>query len=238
MCAAVGDITAWILLAALIAMKNRDHNARPIWMMLLFLAGYIGIMIALGGLLRRWSRGLDERNLPVGAMVLFIVLALVSGAASEWIGVHALVGAFIAGLITPPQFRTQLIDKLETAMLLLLIPLFFALTGLRTNLIFNAGARAYADLLLILAVAIVSKWGGSLVGARARGMSWRDASQLGLMMNTRGLVELIVLNVGLESGILSGALFSMMVMMALATTFMTTPLMDWTAGKARRRVAA
>jgi Kef-type K+ transport system membrane component KefB len=237
-CAAVGDITAWILLATLIALKNRDQNARPVWMMLLFLAGYIGIMITMGRVLRAWSRRLDERNLPVGAMVMFIVLALLSGAAAEWIGVHALVGAFIAGLITPRQFRPQLIEKLETAMLLLLIPLFFALTGLRTNLLFSAGASAYGDLLLVLLVAIASKWGGSLLGARAMGMSWQDASQLGLMMNTRGLVELIVLNVGLDSGILSGTLFSMMVMMALVTTFMATPLMDWTAGRKKLRVVA
>jgi Kef-type K+ transport system membrane component KefB len=237
-CAAVGDITAWILLAVLLALKNQDQHARPIWMMLLFLAGYIAFMIVTGLVLRAWSRRLDERNLPVGALVMFIVLALLSGAAAEWIGVHALVGAFIAGLITPRQFRPQLIEKLETAMLLLLIPLFFALTGLRTNLLFTAGASAYGDLLLVLLVAIVSKWGGSLLGARAKGMSWRDASQLGLMMNTRGLVELIVLNVGLESGILSATLFSMMVMMALVTTFMATPLMDWTTGKKKLRVVA
>jgi Kef-type K+ transport system membrane component KefB len=235
-CAAVGDITAWILLAGLIAIGNRGQNARPVWMMLLFLAGYIGVMITTGRVLRAWSRRLDD--LPVGAMVMFIVLALLSGAAAEWIGVHALVGAFIAGLITPRQFRPQLIEKLETAMLLLLIPLFFALTGLRTNLLFSAGAGAYGDLLLVLLVAIASKWGGSLLGARAKGMSWQDASQLGLMMNTRGLVELIVLNVGLESGILSGTLFSMMVLMALVTTFMATPLMDWTAGKKDLRIAA
>jgi Kef-type K+ transport system membrane component KefB len=236
-CAAVDDITAWILLAILIALKNQDHNVRPVWIMLLFLVGYIGIMITMGRVLRAWSRRLDERNLPVGSMVMFIVLALLSGAAAEWIGVHALVGAFIAGLITPRQFRAQLIEKLETAMLLLLIPLFFALTGLRTNLLFRSGTDAYGDLLLVLVVAIASKWGGSLLGARAKGMSWQDASQLGLMMNTRGLVELIVLNVGLESGILSGTLFSMMVLMALVTTLMATPLMDWTAGKKELRAA-
>jgi Kef-type K+ transport system membrane component KefB len=207
-------------------------------MTLVLLAGYIGVMIATGRVLRAWSRRLDERKLPAGAMVLFIVLALLSGAAAEWIGVHALVGAFIAGLITPRQFRPQLIEKLETAMLLLLIPLFFALTGLRTNLLFSAGAGAYGDLLLVMLVAIASKWGGSLLGARAMGMSWHDSSQLGLMMNTRGLVELIVLNVGLESGILSGTLFSMMVMMALVTTFMAMPLMDWTSGKKKLHVAA
>jgi len=123
-----------------------------------------------------------------------------------------------------------LIDQLETVTLLLLVPLYFALTGIRTNLIFTAGVGAYLDLLLILLVAILSKWGGTMIGARAKGMSWPDACQLGLMMNTRGLVELIVLNLGLEIGILSPPLFSMMVSMALVTTGMATPLMDWIGG--------
>ena len=163
-------------------------------------------------------------------MVIFVVLALVSGAAGEWIGVHALVGGFTAGLVTPRKFRQQLIDKLEAVTLLLLIPLFFVLTGIRTNLVFKVGAGAYLDLVLILLVAVASKWGGTMIGARTKGMGWRDACQLGLLMNTRGLVELIVLNVGLDTGILSPTLFSMMVCMALVTTLMTTPLMDWVGG--------
>jgi Kef-type K+ transport system membrane component KefB len=122
---------------------------------------------------------------------------------------------------------------------LLLIPLFFVLTGIRTNLIFKVDAgSAYFDLVLILLVAVASKWGGTMIGARVKGMGWRDACKLGLMMNTRGLVELIVLNVGLDSGILSPALYSMMVCMALVTTFMATPLMELVgseSGKPRER---
>ena len=159
-------------------------------------------------------------------MVTFVILALVSAAACEWIGIHAFVGAFAAGLITPRQFREQFIDKLETVTLVLLIPLFFALTGIRTNLLFSAGAGAWLDLGSILLVAVASKWGGTLIGARIGGMSWHDASRLGLLMNTRGLVELVVLNVGLDSGILPPSLFSMMVCMALVTTFMATPLIN------------
>ncbi len=120
-----------------------------------------------------------------------------------------------------------MIDKLETVTILLLMPLFFALTGVRTNLIFTSGSGSYFDFGLILLVAIGGKWGGTLIGARASGMGWSDSCQLGLMMNTRGLVELIVLNVGLDTGILSPPLFSMMVCMALVTTAMTMPLMDW-----------
>jgi Kef-type K+ transport system membrane component KefB len=236
-CAAVDDITAWILLAAIVGMTTNDQNARPMWLMLAYVAAYLAVMLAVGRVLHLWSRHIDEKKLPLEALLSFVVLALVSGAAGEWIGIHSLVGAFIAGLITPRRFRQQLIDKLEAVTLWVLIPLFFALTGIRTNLIFKVGARAYADMLLILAVAIVSKWGGTMAGARAKGIGWREACHLGLMMNTRGLVELIVLNVGLEKGILSPVLFSMMVSMAVVTTLMATPLMDWFGGEAKGAAA-
>ena len=231
-CAAVDDLAAWVLLATIVALTTHDRNARPLWMMFVYLAVYVLIMLVIRRILDAWSRGVDERKFPLDAMLIFVVLALVSGAAGEWIGIHAFVGAFAAGLIIPRKFRHQWIDTLETITLLLLIPLFFVLTGIRTNLIFtvNAGA-AYLDLLLILLVAVASKWGGTMIGARAKGMRWRDACKLGLMMNTRGLVELIVLNVGLDSGILSPALYSMMVCMALVTTFMATPLMELVGGE-------
>jgi Kef-type K+ transport system membrane component KefB len=226
-CAAVDDITAWILLAAIIALTKHDPNARPLWLMIVQIAMYVCVMLILGWVLNFWSKRADERELPLNSMLIFVPLALISGAVGEWIGIHALVGAFMAGLVTPRKFRQQLIDQLETVTLLLLVPLYFALTGIRTNLIFKAGAGVYLDLLLILLVAILSKWGGTMIGARAKGMGWREACQLGLMMNTRGLVELIVLNLGLDIGILSPPLFSMMVCMALVTTAMATPLMDW-----------
>src|ERR1019366_4606754 len=236
-CAAVDDITAWILLATIVAMTTHDRNARPLWLMFVYLAAYVVIMVILGRVLNAWSKRVDERKLPLDAMLIFVVLALVSGAAGEWIGIHALVGGFVAGLLTPRKFRQQLIDKLEAVTLLLLIPILFVLTGIRTNLIFRVGAGAYLDLVLILLVAVASKWGGTMIGARIKGMGWRDACQLGLMMNTRGLVELIVLNVGLDSGILSPVLFSMMVCMALVTTVMTTPLMDWAGGERKAEAA-
>jgi Kef-type K+ transport system membrane component KefB len=225
-CAAVDDITAWILLATIVGLTKHGHDARPLWLMLVYLAVFVGIMVLLGRVLHVWSKRVDPKKLPLDAMLTFVVLALAAGAAGEWIGIHALVGAFIAGLVTPRQFRPQLIDRLEAFTLLILVPPFFALTGIRTNLVFQIGASAYLDLLLILLVAVASKWGGTMLGATAAGLPWREACQLGLMMNTRGLVELIVLNVGLDSGILSPSLFSMLVCMALVTTFMATPLMD------------
>lgn len=225
-CAAVDDITAWILLATIVTLTKHDPNARPLWLTIVYIAVYLCVMLILGRALEAWSKRFDERALPLDAILIFVILALLSGAAGEQLGIHALVGAFAAGVVTPRKFRQQLIDKLEPVTLLILMPLFFALTGVRTNLLFESGAGAWLDFLLILLVAIGSKWGGTTIGARIKGMDWRDACQLGLMMNTRGLVELIVLNVGLDIGILSPVLFSMMVCMALVTTSMTTPLMD------------
>jgi Kef-type K+ transport system membrane component KefB len=237
-CAAVDDITAWTLLATIIALTKHDPNARPLWLMVVYIALYLCAMYILSLALEAWSKHVDERDLPLNATLVFVLLALVSGAIGERIGIHALVGAFLAGLVTPRKFRQQLIDKLETVTLLLLIPLYFALTGIRTNLIFRTGAGAYLDLLVILLVAVSSKWGGTMIGARAKGMGWRDACRLGLMMNTRGLVELIVLNVGLDVGILPPALFSMMVCMALVTTAMATPLMDWVGSEKLKAASA
>jgi K+:H+ antiporter len=226
-CAAASDLVAWILLAAAVSMTTQGRQARPMWQMLTLLVLYAIFLAGSGRLLHRWAGRFKTGELRVEILVAFVVLALLSGAAGEWIGVHAMVGAFGAGIVIPREFRAQLIDKLETITLVLLIPLFFALTGIRTNLIFSSGAASYGDLGLILLTATASKWGGTLLGARTGGMPWPEASRLGVLMNTRGLVELIVLNVGLESGVLPPVIFSMMVCMALFTTFIASPLLDW-----------
>jgi Kef-type K+ transport system membrane component KefB len=225
-CAAVDDISAWILLAAIVSLTKNNTHSRPAGAMILYIAIYLAVAFVIARILEAWSSHLDEKKLPISGTLVFVVLALVSGAVSEHLGVHALVGAFIAGLVTPRKFRQQLIDKLEALTLMILMPLFFALTGIRTQFVFNGGIAMYLDFLLILLVAVASKWGGTMIGARAKGMEWRDASRLGLLMNTRGLVGLVVLNVGADLGILSPRLFAMMVAMALVTTFMATPLMD------------
>jgi Kef-type K+ transport system membrane component KefB len=231
-CAAASDLFAWISLAVVVSMTERGKGSRPFWQMLVLIVLYGLVLWCAGRLLHWWARRLPPEGLRLEMLVAFVVAALLSGAAGEWIGIHAMVGAFAAGLITPREFRAQLIDKLETITLVVLIPLFFALTGIRTNLIFTSGIGAYGDLALIVFIAIAGKWGGTLLGARAGGMAWRDASELGVLMNARGLVELIVLNIGLESGILPPAVFSMMVCMALFTTFITSPLLTWFEPKA------
>jgi Kef-type K+ transport system membrane component KefB len=225
-CAAASDLVAWILLAVAVSMTTQGRHARPLWQVFALLVVSAIALAGAGRLLKRWVRRLKPGELQLEILVAFVVLALLAGAAGEWIGVHAVVGAFGAGIVTPREFRAQLIDKLESITIVLLLPLFFALTGIHTNLIFSA-AGSYGDLALILLAATASKWGGTLLGARTGGMPWREASQLGVLMNARGLVELIVLNAGLESGILPPAVFSMMVCMALFTTFITSPLLDW-----------
>jgi Kef-type K+ transport system membrane component KefB len=156
-----------------------------------------------------------------------IVLALLSAMATEWLGLHALFGAFIAGVVMPKDYELAhaLRSRLESFTLVLLLPLFFALAGLKTEI----GALWSWDLgltcALLVAVAVTGKLGGTFVAARASGVGWRDAGALGILMNTRGLMELVILNVGLEIGVLSKTLFTMMVIMAVVTTIMTTPLL-------------
>jgi len=234
-CAALADLAAWILLAVIVSLHRNDPTARSLWLTIGYISLYLGVALVLGRVLHAWADRLDEKKLPLNSILIFVVLALVSGAVGEALGVHALVGAFIAGLVTPRKFRNQLIDKLEPVTLLIMMPLFFALTGIKTKFAFNAGWSVYGDFLLIMFVAVAGKWGATMIGARSKGMAWREACQLGLMMNTRGLVELVVLNVGLDIGILSPPLFSMMVCMALLTTFMTTPLMDLFGEKRNRK---
>jgi Kef-type K+ transport system membrane component KefB len=220
-CAAIDDIFAWILLAAIVGLTRQGASAHPVWVTCAGLACY-GAVIFLAA---RILEGATRRMKPYAAVPFFLTLSFLGGAAGEWIGIHALAGAFLAGLATPRRFRYILIDRLEPLVLLLPIPIFFALTGIRTNLNLGIGA-GYLDLALILFVAVAAKWGGTALIAHLKGLNWRDANQLGLLVNTRGLVELVVLSVGLDSRILSPALFSMMVAMALITTCMTTPLLD------------
>jgi Kef-type K+ transport system membrane component KefB len=160
---------------------------------------------------------------------VILLLGLASAWVTEYVGIHALFGAFLAGAIMPKgeRFVHALTEKLEDLTVVLLLPLFFAFTGLRTafGLVSGAGMWGYAALIILVAVA--GKWGGSTLAARFTGMTWREAGAVGVLMNTRGLMELVILNIGLDIGVISPALFAMMVLMALVTTFMTSPLLEW-----------
>jgi Kef-type K+ transport system membrane component KefB len=156
------------------------------------------------------------------------VVLFTSALFTEVIGIHALFGAFLAGVAMPAHegLRNFLRERLEPFSATLLLPLFFAFTGLRTQIGLLNDWQSWFMCIAIIAVAIAGKLGGSMMAARWTGMTWRESFSVGALMNTRGLVELIVLNLGYELGILTPKLFAMMVLMALVTTFMTGPLLS------------
>jgi Kef-type K+ transport system membrane component KefB len=161
--------------------------------------------------------------------VWVLVALLLSALAAEWIGIHAIFGAFLLGAIIPHDAEVALDfrHKLEDIVKILLLPAFFAYTGMRTQIGLVSGAEAWLFTLGIVLVATLGKFGGTLFAARFTGHDWRLAASLGILMNTRGLMELIVLNIGLELGVISERLFAMMVIMALVTTLATTPVLHF-----------
>jgi Kef-type K+ transport system membrane component KefB len=158
-----------------------------------------------------------------------LLLLLASAGMTELIGIHALFGAFLFGAVLPKQggLAKHVSEKLEAVAVLLLLPLFFAFSGLRTRVGLVSGAGDWLVVLGIIALATLGKFGGSSVAARITGLNWREANAIGVLMNTRGLMELIVLNVGMDLGVISPTMFTMLVLMALVTTFATTPILRW-----------
>jgi Kef-type K+ transport system membrane component KefB len=240
-CAAVDDVTAWCILAAIVGLVTAEANRLALWQMLAGLAAYFGFMLLV---LRPAVRGLaarrgDSRSFDTVIAVL-LLCAFASSWATEWLGIHALFGAFFAGVIMPKEggFAEDVARKLHPVVVVLLLPLFFALTGLRTDMRLVVEPSMILYSVLIFAVAVAGKFGGSAVGARGMGVPWREASFIGVFMNTRGLMELVILNIGLDIGVLNHSLFSMMVLMAVGTTLMTTPLLALISGEARSEPAA
>jgi Kef-type K+ transport system membrane component KefB len=161
-------------------------------------------------------------------VALMILLALASALCTEWLGIHLLFGSFLMGAIMPKEqkFVRYVLDRFEAIVVSLLLPLFFAFTGLRTNIGLVKGPEMWMYCGLIILVATLGKLGGSMLASWWTGMPAREAAGLGTLMNTRGLMELIILNIGLDIKVISPALFSMMVLMALTTTFMTSPVLQ------------
>lgn len=230
-CAAVGDVTAWCLLAGVVLLVRADPGGLPLWAMLAGSVAFVlfavfGARRLLAGVERAFRRrgGLSQDRL---ALVLGVALAFAW--TTEWLGIHAVFGAFVAGAVMPRSdaFVAAVREKLGDFTVVLLLPLFFAFTGLRTDIGLVSGAEMWAWCVLIILVAVAGKFGGSTLAARATGMPWRESAALGVLMNTRGLMELVILSVGLEVGVISPTLFSMMVLMAVVTTLMTTPLLHW-----------
>ncbi len=227
--AAAGDVTAWCLLAFVsgLARGQASRGARTIALMAL----YVAVMIVVVRPIARWLAAREESTSTRGSpTTLAMVLALLfaSASATEWIGLHSLFGAFFFGALLPHEGKLaeRVRSQLHDVVVVLLLPIFFAFTGMRTQ--FGLVSTAADGLLCaaIIGVATVGKFGGSLAAARFGGFSWGESSAIGVLMNTRGLMELIVLDVGLDMGVLSPTLFAMLVLMALVTTFATTPVLD------------
>jgi Kef-type K+ transport system membrane component KefB len=222
-CAAFNDVTAWCLLAFVVSVVRARSGSALVTVVLT--AAYVGLLLALRPLVTRLVQAFDARGFtPVVSTVTFVAL-LVSALITEAIGVHAIFGAFILGVIVPhgSQIARQLREQLEGVVVVLLLPAFFAFTGLHTQIGLLHGAGAWLTCGAIILVASLGKFGGSAAAARLTGLSWRDAASIGVLMNTRGLVELIVLDIGLNLRVLSPPLFAMLVLMAVATTMATTP---------------
>jgi Kef-type K+ transport system membrane component KefB len=228
-CAAVDDVTAWCILA-LVVMIVRAGNPAALAVKIALLAVYVLLMIAgLRPLLRELLPRVEREQLHEAVLAGVLLLVLTSSAATELLGIHSLFGAFVAGAILPRDGRLHesLVTQTRGLTCVLFLPLFFAVTGLRTNigLLFDSPGL-WISCALILAVAVLGKLGGATLSAVATGIGWREATAIGVLMNTRGLMELVVLNVGLDIGVISRALFTMIVIMALVTTAMTAPLLD------------
>jgi Kef-type K+ transport system membrane component KefB len=226
-CAAVDDVTAWCLLAIVIAIaKSNELSSSLVSFVLVIL--FVGLMLFLVKPrvenLIRVEKEKHGKGLLAGILAFVLACALIT----ESIGIHALFGAFLAGVVMPsdPGFRSFLKEKLESFSSAALLPLFFAFTGLRTQISLLNDWFSWLTCFGIILVAVAGKLGGSTLVARWTNMSWRDSLSIGILMNTRGLVELVVLNIGYDLGILSGRIFAMMVIMALFTTFMTAPLLS------------
>ncbi|WDF67699.1 cation:proton antiporter [Sphingobacterium oryzagri] len=232
-CAAADDITAWCILAAVIAIVKAGSFGSAAYTILLAI-GYVIIMIRVVRpfLIRIGELNTSKESLNKGIVAIFFLVLILSAYATEIIGIHALFGAFIAGAIMPEnvKFRSIFIEKVEDVALVLLLPLFFVFTGLRTQIGLLNDPYLWKITALIFLVAVVGKFVSSALAAKFVGQNWRDSLAIGALMNTRGLTELVALNIGYDLGVLTPELFSMMVIMALATTFMTGPtldLIDW-----------
>ncbi len=228
-CAAADDITAWCILAAVIAIVKAGSFISALYIIGLA-ALYVLLMLKVVRpfLKRVGDLSASRENLSKPIVAIFFLTLVISAYATEVIGIHALFGAFMAGAIMPEntKFRNIFIEKVEDVALVLLLPLFFVFTGLRTQIGLLNDPYHWWIAALIIAVGVTGKFVGSAVAAKVVGNDWKDSLSIGALMNTRGLMELVVLNIGYDLGVLTPEIFAMMVIMALVTTFMTGPALD------------
>lgn len=228
MAAAFNDVTAWCLLAAVIAIAKTGSFVSSLYTIGFSILYVVFMFFVIRPFLKKIGSIYSNSEVLNKNVIAFIFLVLtLSAFATQVIGIHALFGAFLAGVIMPelPNFRKLIIEKMEDVSLTLLLPLFFVYTGLRTEIGLLNTPHLWNITAILIAFAVLGKFAGSAVSARVVGENWRDSLSMGALMNTRGLMEIVVLNIGFEMGILPKPIFVMLVLMALVTTFMTTPLL-------------
>ncbi len=227
--AAANDITGWCLLACVIAIAKAGNILNAIPVLALSLIFVFAMLFLVRPLLKRAGAiYVSAENMSKTVVAFIILFVFTSAYFSDIIGIHALFGSFIAGIVMPnnDKFKKVLTNKIEDISVVLLLPLFFVFTGLRTQIEVINNYNLFLTCLLIIFVAVIGKLGGGFISARISGMNNKDSLSLGILMNTRGLMELIVLNIGYDMGILSTEIFTIFVIMALATTFMTGPSLN------------
>ncbi|WP_394759086.1 cation:proton antiporter [Flavobacterium sp.] len=228
-CAAADDITAWCILAAVIAIVKAGTFASSLYVIGLAILYVLLMLFIVKPFFKRvGDLYSNNENLSKSVVAIFFLTLIISSYLTEVIGIHALFGAFMTGVIMPDtsKFRNIFIEKVEDVALILLLPLFFVFTGLRTEIGLLNDPFLWKVTGFIILVAVVGKFVGSALAARFVGQSWKDSLTIGALMNTRGLMELVVLNIGYDLGVLTSEIFTMMVIMALVTTFMTGPALD------------
>ena len=226
--AAINDITAWCLLALVVAIANATAIEGALITILLSVVYTAIMLLVLRPLLNKIAAKYTVQETVSKTIVAAVFgMMLLSSFMTEAIGIHALFGAFMAGVIMPEniKFKSIMTEKIEDVSLVLLLPLFFVYTGLRTEIGLLNDVNLWGSALIIIAIAVIGKFVGSAIASRITGQSWKNSLIIGALMNTRGLIELVALNIGYDIGILSSEIFTILVLMALITTFMTGPAM-------------
>jgi Kef-type K+ transport system membrane component KefB len=226
-CAATDDVTAWCLLAFVVGIANSAVGGAL--QTIVYALAYIVFMLVVVRPMAIRYLGTDAEKQPSRRMAVWVLVALLlSALTAEYIGIHAIFGAFLLGAVIPHDcdVARDFRNKLEDIVKILLLPAFFAYTGMKTQIGLVSGWQEWLMVVLIILVATAGKFGGTYVAARCTGLPSRTSAALGILMNTRGLMELIVLNIGLDMGVISPTLFAMMVLMALVTTMATTPVLQ------------
>ncbi len=228
-CAAIDDISAWCLLASLIAIVKAGSFVSSLFTILFSIVYVIFMLLVVKPFLKRFGDIFNSKEgISKPVVAVFLVTLLGSSYLTEIIGIHAIFGAFVAGLIMPPnvKFRSILIEKIEDIAVILLLPIFFVFSGLRTEIGLLNSTYILKVTGIVILIAVAGKFAGSALSLRFVGQNWKDSLIIGALMNTRGLMQLVVLSIGYDLGVISPQIYTIMILMALVTTLMTGPVLD------------